>query len=93
MYLESVERIAKIEGGTGVKVEKKKVGNSINASFLKMISESMSWKMFVCDGLGLKLPNDLDMIWTVTASPKILVVPIWSISAWSIFAKYPKDKG
>ena len=39
---ENFERAAKIESGTGVKLEREKVGNSTRVKFLKMIQESTS---------------------------------------------------
>ena len=41
-FFESFEGTAKVERGTGVKLEREKVGNSISPTFLKIIRESMS---------------------------------------------------
>ena len=61
-FFESFEGTAKVERGTGVKLEREKVGNSIRAKFLKVIRESVSKKMFICDSLGLKLLGILGMV-------------------------------
>ena len=44
-FFESFEGTAKVERGTGVKLEREKLGNSIGAKILKVIRESMSKKI------------------------------------------------
>ena len=51
-FFESFEGIAKIECGVGVKLEREKVGDPISAKFLKVIRESVSKKIFICDELS-----------------------------------------
>ena len=60
------ERIAKIESGTGVKLDREKVADSISAKFLKVIRESVSKKVFIGYGLDLRLLGILGMIGNTT---------------------------
>ena len=61
-FFENFERTAKVERGTGVKLEREKLGNSIGTKFLKVIRESVSKKTFICNSLDLKLLGTLGMI-------------------------------
>ena len=61
-FFENFERTAKVERGTGVKLEREKLGNSIGTKFLQVIRESVSKKIFICNSLDLKLLGTLGMI-------------------------------
>ena len=49
---ENFEGTAEVERGTGVKLEREKLGDPISAKFLKVIRESVSKKVFIGYGLA-----------------------------------------
>ena len=83
-FFENFKGTAEVERGTGVKLEREKLGDPIGAKFLKVIRESVSKKVFIGYGLDLRLLGILGMIWTVAAVQNGITELIMSCSSTGV---------